>query len=94
MFHRVGYGLTTAFTMDDVITMLQVRRHCATSFRRPADDVVDKALNYVFSKDPKFQKYLKPVQSCDVYLLCGPAEVGMGKHLSLPRQEAYRRGGA
>ena len=33
MFHRVGYGLTTAFTMDDVITMLQVRRSIENPIR-------------------------------------------------------------
>src|SRR5580692_3849372 len=28
-----------------------------------ADDVIDKALNYVFSKDREFQEYLKTAQS-------------------------------
>ncbi|WP_051979161.1 hypothetical protein [Edaphobacter aggregans] len=32
----------------------------------PADDVVDKALNYVFSKDREFQEYLKTAQSSDI----------------------------
>jgi hypothetical protein len=32
----------------------------------PADDVVDKALNYVFSKDREFQEYLKTTLSADV----------------------------
>ena len=31
-----------------------------------ADDVVDKALNYVFSKDREFQEYLKSAQSGNV----------------------------
>jgi hypothetical protein len=38
----------------------------ATFIRAPADDVVDKALNYVFSKDRDFQEYLKTAQSSDV----------------------------
>lgn len=31
-----------------------------------ADDIVDKALNYVFSRDREFQEYLKTAQSSDV----------------------------
>ena len=31
----------------------------ATFLHAPADDVVDKALNYVFSKDRDFQEFLK-----------------------------------
>ena len=31
-----------------------------------ADDVVDKALNYVFAKDREFQEYLKSSQSAKV----------------------------
>jgi hypothetical protein len=31
----------------------------ATFIHGSADDVVDKALNYVFSKDREFQEYLK-----------------------------------
>jgi len=31
-----------------------------------ADDVVDKALNYVFAKDREFQEYLKSSQSANV----------------------------
>ena len=31
-----------------------------------ADDVVDKAVNYVFSKDREFQEYLKTVLSSNV----------------------------
>jgi hypothetical protein len=38
----------------------------ATFLHAPADDVVDKALNYVFSKDREFQEYLKTAQSSDV----------------------------
>jgi hypothetical protein len=38
----------------------------AAFLHAPADDVVDKALNYVFSKDREFQEYLKTAQSSDV----------------------------
>ena len=38
----------------------------ATFLRASADDVVDKALNYVFSKDREFQEYLKSARSSDV----------------------------
>ena len=35
----------------------------ATFVHASADDVIDKALNYVFSKDREFQEYLKTAQS-------------------------------
>ena len=38
----------------------------ATFVHASADDVIDKALNYVFSKDREFQEYLKPAQSGNV----------------------------
>jgi hypothetical protein len=38
----------------------------ATFLHAPADDVVDKALNYVFSKDREFQEYLKTARASDV----------------------------
>jgi hypothetical protein len=38
----------------------------ATFIHAPADDMVDKALNYVFAKDREFQDYLKTAQSSDV----------------------------
>jgi hypothetical protein len=38
----------------------------ASFLHAPADDVVDKALNYVFSKDREFQEYLKTQKSSDV----------------------------
>ncbi len=38
----------------------------AMFIRASADDVVDKALNYVFSKDREFQEYLKTAQSSNV----------------------------
>jgi hypothetical protein len=38
----------------------------ATFVHASADDVVDKAVNYVFSKDREFQEYLKTAQSSNV----------------------------
>jgi hypothetical protein len=38
----------------------------ATFLHAPADEVVDKALNYVFSKDREFQEYLKTARATDV----------------------------
>ena len=38
----------------------------AAFIHAPADDVVDKALNYVFGKDREFQEYLKSPQSANV----------------------------
>src|SRR6185312_12294779 len=37
--------------------------HYAAFVHGSADDVVDKALNYVFAKDREFQEYLKSSQS-------------------------------
>jgi hypothetical protein len=38
----------------------------ATFVHASADDVVDRALNYVFGKDREFQEYLKTAQSGNV----------------------------
>jgi hypothetical protein len=38
----------------------------ATFVHASADDVIDKAVNYVFSKDREFQEYLKTAQSANV----------------------------
>jgi hypothetical protein len=40
--------------------------HYATFVHGTADDVVDKALNYVFSKDREFQEYLKSPRSSNL----------------------------
>ena len=42
----------------DKATAIQVDQYAAF-IRASADDVVDKALNYVFSKDRDFQDFLK-----------------------------------
>ena len=49
----------------DEATAAQVDQYAAF-IRASADDVVDKALNYVFSKDRDFQEFLKTPQSKQV----------------------------
>ena len=54
-----------ASVRGDEETAAQVDQ-CAAVIRASADDVVDKALNYVFSKDRDFQEFLKTPQSKQV----------------------------
>jgi hypothetical protein len=49
----------------DSVTAALINKY-ATFIHASADDVVDKALNYVFSKDREFQEYLKTAQSGNV----------------------------
>jgi hypothetical protein len=49
----------------DEATATQVDQYAAF-IRASADDVVDKALNYVFSKDRDFQEFLKTPQAKQV----------------------------
>jgi len=49
----------------DEITANQVDQYAAF-IKASADDVVDKALNYVFAKDRDFQEFLKTPQSKQV----------------------------
>jgi hypothetical protein len=49
----------------DELTATQVDQYAAF-IRASADDVVDKALNYVFSKDRDFQEFLKTPQARQV----------------------------
>jgi hypothetical protein len=49
----------------DESTAAQVDQYAAF-IHASADDVVDKALNYVFSKDRDFQDFLKTPQAKDV----------------------------
>jgi len=49
----------------DESTAAQVDQYAAF-IRASADDVVDKALNYVFSKDRDFQEFLKTSQAKQV----------------------------
>jgi hypothetical protein len=49
----------------DEVTATQVDRYAAF-IHATADDVVDKALNYVFSKDRDFQEFLKTPQAAQV----------------------------
>ena len=67
----------------------------ATFLHASADDVVDKALNYVFSKDREFQEYLKTAQSSRVVPTLRVRRAGNGDGLSLPGMAGgrYRGGG-
>ena len=49
----------------DEVTAAQVDQYAAF-IHASADDVVDKALNYVFAKDRDFQEFLKTPQSKQV----------------------------
>ena len=49
----------------DEVTAAQVDQYAAF-IHASADDVVDKALNYVFSKDRDFQEFLKTSQAKQV----------------------------
>src|SRR6267154_768957 len=49
----------------DESTAAQVDQYAAF-IHATADDVVDKALNYVFSKDRDFQEFLKTAQAAQV----------------------------
>ena len=53
----------------DEATATQVDQYAAF-IHATADDVVDKALNYVFSKDRDFQEFLKTPQAAQVRRLC------------------------
>jgi hypothetical protein len=49
----------------DEVTAAQVDQYAAF-INATADDVVDKALNYVFAKDRDFQEFLKSPQAAQV----------------------------
>ena len=51
----------------------------ATFVHASADDVIDKALNYVFSKDREFQEYLKTAQSGSVIATLRVRKSGNGE---------------
>jgi hypothetical protein len=51
----------------------------ATFIHASADDIVDKALSYVFSKDRDFQEYLKTAQSRDVVPILRVRRSGNGE---------------
>ena len=57
-------GICASIRLDEV-TATQVDQYAAF-IHASADDVVDKALNYVFSKDRDFQDFLKTPQARQV----------------------------
>jgi len=61
----------------DETTAEQVDQYAAF-VHASADDVVDKALNYVFSKDRDFQDFLKRPQAKQVASNCVSVEVQAG----------------
>ena len=59
-----------------------------------AEDLVDKTLKYVFSKDREFQAHLKILRSLNGVSLCASAEMEWISDLGPGRwREARRRGG-
>jgi len=56
--------VSTSIRLDEV-TAAQVDQYAAF-IHASADDVIDKALNYVFSKDRDFQEFLKTPQARQV----------------------------
>jgi hypothetical protein len=72
---------------------------CAAFLRASADDVVDKALNYVFSKDRDFQEFLKTAQSRQVPCMLRirkapvvePSEAPIKKPVAVPELASTER---
>jgi hypothetical protein len=56
--------ISASIRLDDV-TAIQVDQYAAF-IHASADDVVEKALNYVFSKDRDFQEFLKTPQATQI----------------------------
>jgi hypothetical protein len=65
----------------------------ATFVHASADDVVDKAVNYVFSKDRDFQEYLKTAQSGNVAPTLRVRRSGNGEASEPPANGRSRRRG-
>lgn len=55
----------TASIRLDTATVTQIDQYAAF-VNGPPDDVVDKALKYVFSRDRDFQEFLKTAQAAEV----------------------------
>lgn len=56
--------ITATIRLDET-TAIQIDQYAAF-IHATADDVVDKALNYVFAKDRDFQEFLKTAQTSHV----------------------------
>ena len=67
----------------DEATAAQVDQYAAF-IQASADDVVDKALNYVFSKDRDFQEFLKTPQAKQVASTLRVRKVGNNGASELP----------
>ena len=55
----------TAFVRLDESTAIQIDQYAAF-LKAPADEVVDKALGYVFAKDRDFQDFLRTQEAAEV----------------------------
>ena len=55
----------TAFVRLDESTAIQIDQYAAF-LKAPADEVVDKALGYVFAKDRDFQDFLRTEEAAQV----------------------------
>ena len=55
----------TAFVRLDESTAIQIDQYAAF-LKAPADEVVDKALGYVFAKDRDFQDFLRTQEAAQV----------------------------
>jgi hypothetical protein len=69
----------------DEATATQVDQYAAF-IKATADDVVDKALNYVFAKDRDFQDFLKTPETKQISSPCGFGRRRVPKRSSSPRR--------
>ena len=74
-------------------TATQVDQYAAF-IKATADDVVDKALNYVFSKDRDFQDFLKTPQAKQVLALCASVRLRPTKRPEQPAKKPVAACGA
>jgi len=75
-----------ASVRGDEETAAQVDQYAAV-IRASADDVVDKALNYVFSKDRDFQEFLKTPHAKQVASTLRVRKVGNNVATDQPRKK-------
>ena len=83
-----------AFIRLDAVTATMIDQYAAF-VHASADDVVDKALNYVFSRDREFQSFLKTSQASQVAATLRVRRNGSGDPSKLAANGAKlrRRGG-
>ena len=74
----------------DEATATQVDQYAAF-IKASADDVVDKALNYVFAKDRDFQDFLKTPEAKRSVQRCESAKLRVPKRSNSPRRRPPAR---